>query len=100
MIEENPRNLEFSRKIGCESFHSKRFRGIMAAVQNIDPKFLGHRVRPMRTLARDKCVHPFFRGALEVSAGATCDNTDALADLRSGLNHQRPSPGCMLQPAG
>jgi len=54
----------------------------VAAVENVDPQFLGQRPGPVRAFAGDKRIHPFRRRARDASAGATGDDADLFANTR------------------
>ena len=44
-----------------QRLHAERFRRVMAAVKNVQAKFLRQRISPVRAFAGDERVHAFAR---------------------------------------
>lgn len=57
MVEEYPRQAELRREVLRKRFHAKRLGCVVAAVEDVYPKLLRHRVSPVWAFASDECVH-------------------------------------------
>ncbi len=86
--------------MGCQSFHSKRFSRIMAAVKDVQAQVFSQRISPMWSLAGDERVDAFGRSNFQLSSSAASDNANSPAHLRAAWNEKRLATGCPFQPAG
>src|SRR5437879_3858651 len=89
MIDKNPWNLKLSTQVRSEGLNSIGFSSVMSAIQNIDSKFFGKSISPMRSLSGYERVHSFIGGFLEFSTGAAGHDPDPPAKVRTCRNHPR-----------
>src|SRR6266850_5953827 len=89
MIDENPWNLKLSTKVRSEGLNPKDFSSVMSAIKHIDSKFFGKSIGPMRSLAGDECIHPFFGGFLQLSTCAASHHPDPSANVLAARNDPR-----------
>ena len=83
-----------------QGFHAKSFRGVVAAVENVQAQFLRQRISPVRPFASDEGIHAFFRRPFYFRARASGNNTDSTANLWTARNHERIGARRMKQTAG
>lgn len=84
VIDEGPGEVKFFGKMLGQRFHAKGFRGVMAAIKNVESEFFRQGEGPVRSFARDKSVDAFQRRGFHVSPGAAGDDADAEAFAGAG----------------
>src|SRR5690348_12777608 len=81
----------------CQCLHSKCFRRVMAAVEDVDAELLRQRVSPMRALAGDKCVHTFIGGQFQIATRAAGYDADTPTDFSTSGNNAGFGAGCLCE---
>ena len=82
-MQKGPGDAEFFGQRRGEGFDSESFRGVVAAVKNVDAGILGQRMRPVRAFAGDEGVHAFLCRQFQFRPCAACDDANALALCRA-----------------
>src|SRR5690242_7755229 len=98
MVEKAPLQLESLGKMRSQSFHSESFRGVVAAVQDVNPEILRKRIGPMRALASNKSVYAFARGEFQMTASPAGDDADTAANGRPARKHSRRATEYRVEP--
>ncbi len=96
MIQELPREFELVGKVFGQGFDSESFGRVMAAIENVDPKFFRDGVSPVWSLTGDEGINALLDGGFQFAACTTCDNADALAGGRAARDEMRDGTGNML----
>src|SRR5882724_5434996 len=71
----------------------------MTSVENVHSQFFPQGISPMRTFARDECVHAFGGRLLQVTACPTRHHADAPANRWTTGDNTRFGPGGAPQSA-
>ena|SRR5690349_8069162 len=97
MIDKEPRDFETTGQVRSERFNAKGFGRVMTTVENIDPKFLGQSIRPMRSLARDERINTLGSSHPQFASRATGHHSNSPADFGAAGNDQGLAAGSLLQ---
>src|SRR5579859_4584691 len=84
----------------CQCFHSKCFRRVMAAVENVDAELLRQRVSPVRAFAGDKRVHTFIGCEFQVATRAAGYYANTPTNFSTSGNDAGFGAGCLFEPFG
>src|SRR5439155_26950980 len=88
MINKTPRHLESFCQFSRQRFDAKRFRRVMAPIQDIQAEFFGEGKRPVRTFSRDEGIDSFGGSAFQLAARAASDDADAFTNRRPSSNDE------------
>src|ERR1700743_1357730 len=83
VIQKLPGQLEFFGQRGGQGFYAKCLRGVMTAVENVQPQFFRQGKCPMRAFTGDERVHAFARGLLQFTARTAGHDPDVFTNLFS-----------------
>src|SRR6266513_6238899 len=77
IINEGPRHFKFPRKFRAERFDAECFRGVMAAIENVDAQLLSLPKGPMRPFTGNEGIDAFLCRDFQFTAGAAGYHSDS-----------------------